>query len=219
MKMAKDKKKKAIDAEINRALLDDFDKFNALIHRRWKDMIYYSLAIVVIVAVIAFVISFRNKKLAKAENVLANALTEEALIKAIDEYGEYEAADFARLKLARIYIDKKEFEKATAQYKKVFSNTASQDLKERMQLDLAYLLEKEGKIADALAAFKVAGDSVNNSVAVRAEAYYAAGRLSLLEKDSTNAKIYLEQVKTLAASIEGGNLYGELAIALLAEIQ
>ena len=74
MKMAKDKKKKAIDAEINRALLDDFDKFNVLIHRRWKDMIYYSIAIVVIVAVIAFVISFRNKKLAKAENVLRPSL-------------------------------------------------------------------------------------------------------------------------------------------------
>jgi predicted negative regulator of RcsB-dependent stress response len=219
MKMTKDKKKKAIDAEINRALLDDFDKFNALIHRRWKDMIYYSIAIVVIVAVIATVVSIRNKKLAKAENVFANALTEEALIKAIGEYGDYEAADFARLKLARIYIDKKEFAKAAAEYKKVFENTASIDLKERMQLDLAYLLEKEGKNADALAAFKVVGDAVNNSAAVRAEAYYAAGRLSLLEKDSANAKIYLEQVKSLAASIEGGNLYGELAIALLAEIQ
>ena len=187
--------------------------------RKWQGWLIGAIAIVVVVAVIATIVSIRNKKLAKAENVLANALTEEALIKAINEYGNYEAADFARLKLARIYIDKKEFAKAAAEYKKVSSNTASQDLKERMQLDLAYLLEKEGKIADALVAFKSAGDAVNNSASVRAEAYYSAGRLALLEKDSTNAQIYLEQVKTLASSIEGGNLYGELATALLAEIK
>ena len=112
MKKAKDKKKRAIDAEINRALLDDFDKFNALIHRRWKEMIYYAVAIVAVVAVVAFVFSYRNNQQSKAENVLANATTEEDLVKAIGQYGKYEAADFARLKLARIYIDKNEFAKA-----------------------------------------------------------------------------------------------------------
>ncbi|MBQ9788805.1 MAG: hypothetical protein IJW31_04310 [Lentisphaeria bacterium] len=219
MKKAKDKKKRAIDAEINRALLDDFDKFNALIHRRWKEMIYYAVAIVAVVAVVAFVFSYRNNQQSKAENVLANATTEEDLIKAIDQYGKYEAADFARLKLARIYIDKNEFAKAAEQFKKVAANTPSKDLQERMQLDSAYLLEKENKIQEAFAAFKLIGDAADNSVAVRAEAYYGAGRLSIVLKDNANAQIYLEQVKTLGNAVEGGNFYSELAIALLAEIK
>jgi hypothetical protein len=219
MKMAKDKKKKAIDAEINRALLDDFDKFSALIHQRWKEMIYYAVAIVVVVGIVSAIISYRNNQTNKAENILANALTEEALVKAIDEYGKYEVADFARLKLAVIYINQKNFVKAAEQYKMVSENTLSKDLKERMMLDMAYLQEKEGKIAEAVEAFKNVGNNAENSVAVRAEAYYGAGRLSLVLKDQTNAQIYFEQVTTLTAAVEGGNLYGELALALLAEIK
>ncbi len=217
MKMAKDKKKKAIDAEINRALLDDFDKFGGLIHRHWKEMIYYAAAILVVIAIVLFVWDYNQKQIQTANAVLTNADTEEALVAAIEKYGKYDAANFAREKLASVYIAKKEYDKAIDLLTAIAENTKSKELKERTKLNIGYLYEESGKVAEAIAAFQQVGDNVVNSVAVRAEAYYSVGRLSLMQGNKEQAVICFTQVKTLAESGEG-ETFATLATALLSEI-
>ena len=217
MKMAKDKKKKAIDAEINRALLDDFDKFGGLIHRRWKEMIYCAVAILVVFGIVLYVWDYNQKQIQAANAVLANADTEEALVAAIGKYGKYDAANFARERLASVYIAKKEYAKALTLLTEIVENTKSKELKARTQINIGYLYEEDGKIAEAIAAFQQVGDNVDNSAAVRAEAYYSVGRLSLMQGNKEQAVICFTQVKTLADSSEG-NTFATLATALLSEI-
>lgn len=220
MKMAKDKKKKAIDSEINKALLDDFDKFDSFVHTRWKEMIFASIGVIVVIAIIYTVYLKKASTLLKAENALAMATTEAELLAAIQNYGDYQATDFARIKLSRIYIEQKEFNKAVALLQSVSKNASAKELKERMIIDQAYVIETSGKLEDALKIFKSVAENSMNSIAIRAEAFYGAGRLSIALNDKSNAQIYLEQVKSLFASEEAnnGSLWSNLAQALLSEI-
>ena len=51
MKKEQNKKKKQIDAEINRALLNDFDKIENFVVSRWKQMLIGAGVIIVLVAI------------------------------------------------------------------------------------------------------------------------------------------------------------------------
>lgn len=177
MKNAKKNEKKQIDAEINRMLLSDFDKIESFVVSRWKEMFIGAAVIIVLVAIAYGIMLKKDSNLRAAQRAIANAATETELIDVINKYSSYSEVDFARIRLAKVYADKKDFAKAGELYKKVAQNTQSQDLKCQMLLDEAYMKEKAGDFAAACKAFMVIADNSMYAVAVRAEAYYSAARL------------------------------------------
>lgn len=185
--------KKHLDAEINRVLLNDFDKIENFVVTRWKQMFIGAGVIIVLIAIAyGIMLKKENDELA-AQRAIANAATKQQLVEVIDRYKSYKEADFARIRLARIYSAEKDYAKALELYKTVALNTQDQDLKCQMLLDEAYMLEKSGKFADAVKSFMIIGNNSMYAKGVRAEAYYSALRLSVKEnKKDEAAKIFAQ---------------------------
>lgn len=185
--MKKADNKKQIDAEINRVLLNDFDKIETFVISRWKQLFIGAGVIIVLVAIAYGIMLKKENNERAAQRAIADAATEEQLSDVIKRYSSYKEVDFARIRLAKIYADKKDFAKASELYKTVAQNTLSEDLKCRMLLDAAYMQEKSGAFADACKAFAVIGDNSMYSAGIRAEAYYSALRLSIKDNKKDEA--------------------------------
>ena len=185
--------KKQLDAEINRMLLNDFDKIENFIVTRWKQMFICAGVIIVLVAVAYGVMLKKENNERAAQSAVANAVTKEQLVEVIGRYKSYKEVDFARIRLARIYSAENDFAKAKELFKTVAMNTEDQELKCRMLLDEAYMIEKENKFADAVKAFNIIANNSMYSNGVRAEAYYSAMRLAIkLNQKDEAAKIFAQ---------------------------
>ena len=196
--MKKANNKKQIDAEINRMLLSDFDKIEHFVISRWKQMFIGAGVIIVLVAIAYGIMLKKENNERAAQRAIANAVTEEQLSDVIKRYASYKEADSARIRLAKIYADKKDFAKASGLYKTVAQNTLSEDLKCRMLLDAAYMQEKAGSFADACKAFMVIGDNSMYSAGIRAEGYYSALRLYLKDNKKDEAGKVFDKLNTFA---------------------
>ena len=196
--MKKANNKKQIDAEINRVLLSDFDKIEHFVISRWKQMFIGAGVIIVLVAIAYGVMLKKENNDRAAQRAVADAATKEQLTEVIKRYNSYKEADFARIRLAVIYANEKDFAKASELYKTVAQNTQAEDLKCRMLLDSAYMLEKSGAFADACKAFMSIGDNTMYGAGVRAEAYYSALRLYLKDNKKNEAAAVLGKLKSFA---------------------
>ncbi|QSH41113.1 tetratricopeptide repeat protein [Lentisphaerota bacterium ZTH] len=190
--MAMDKKKKkAINAQISSELFDDFDRFEHFLSNYWRQLVAAAVIIVIAVGVWVTVREVHKAADRKAKNAFANATTEEEVIKALKTYGKYKAANFARLKLARIYISQKKFDKAHEQFKMLTGSDAPKEMIWRARMDEAYTLELEGKKLEAAKAFARIGEGGLLPDTFRAEANYSAGRIYAQTGDLKNAEKYL----------------------------
>ena len=195
--MKKKENKKQIDAEINRVLLSDFDKIENFVVGHWKQMFIGAGVIIVLVAIAyGIMLKKENNELA-AQSAIANAATKQQLIEVIERYSSYKEADYARIRLARIYSAENDFAKAQELFKAVAQNTQDQELKCQMLLDEAYMLEKAGKFDDAVKSFMIIGNNSMYAKGVRAEAYYGAMRLAIKQNKKDEAAKAFTQLNLL----------------------
>lgn len=197
--MKKENNKKHIDAEINRVLLNDFDKIENFVISRWKQMFIGAGVIIVLVAIAYGIVLKKENNAAAARSAIAEASSKEQLIQVIERCKSYSEVDFARIKLARIYAEEKDYAKAGELYKSVAFNTQSQDLKCRMLLDEAYMIENAGEFDKACKAFMVIAENSMYGSGVRAEAYYSAGRLMLKAGKKEDAGKVFDKLNLLAS--------------------
>ncbi len=195
--MKKDNKKQ-IDAEINRVLLNDFDKIETFVISKWKQLFIGAGVIIVLVAIAYGIMLKKENNERAAMRVIADASTKEQLIDAIKRCSSYKEVDYARIRLAKIYADEKDYAKAAELYKAVAQNTQSQDLKCRSLLDGAYMQENAGAFAEAARAFMVIADNTMYGAGVRAEAYYSALRLALKANKKDDASKIFAKLNTFA---------------------
>lgn len=198
MKSDKKHNKKQIDAEINRMLLSDFDKIENFVVSRWKQMFIGAGIIIVIVAIAYGIVLKKDNNAFAARSAIANATGKQQLIEVIDRYSSYREADFARIKLAKIYAEEKDYAKAIELYKTVAGNNPDQDLKCQMMLDEAYMQEKSGAFENAVKSFVIIGDNTMFAAGIRAEAYYGAMRLSHKLKKTADADKIFAKLNLLA---------------------
>lgn len=176
--MAVDKnKKKALDAEISNALLDDFDKFEHFAMSYWKQIASVAVAVVIGVALWVIISDARKTADRKANNAICNAKTEAEIIKLVKEYNDYPAANYARLRLAKIYLGEKKYAKAYEQFKLLRASDIPREMTWRINLDEAYALELEAKKEAAAAKFAAIGADPSLPSGFRCEANYGAGRI------------------------------------------
>ena len=188
--MSKDKKE-GKDEQIADMLLDDFDKFEHFAVHYWKQIVAACILIVVVVAIGAIGYAIYTAADRKANTVIANAKTEAELQQVIKDYPNQKAVWQAYIRLAEMYVGKKDYANAYQQYTTLLKKSVPEEMRREIEVNCGYLLELQGKKKDALAAFaKIGGDSIFPE-AMQCEANYSAGRLASELGDKTQAKTYL----------------------------
>lgn len=203
--ITKGKNKKAIDAEITSTVFDDFEKFEFFFVTYWKQIIYLCVAIILGVAAVGSYMAWQKIAANNAAGVFAEAqkpvtgkdntpdykAMAEKILLAIKQYPSEPATLGARLRLARIYIHDKSFDKAFEQYKILAGSKLPEEMRWRICLDEAYALELWGKPDQAIAKFVEASNDLFSPEDFRCEANFGAGRLYLQNSDKANAEKYL----------------------------
>jgi hypothetical protein len=203
--MSKEKKnqidKKTRDAEITNALTDEFDRFEHFALTKWKQIVWSGVLIIVIVAVIFGTKAIQKSADRSAAAALSNAKTIEEIDKALVNYPNHKADISARLRLVKIYLDKKDYKNVFAQYAALKKMEIPKQLRARMRLDAAYILEVQKDYAGAIKKFSAIGaDTLMVDEAYRCEANYGAGRLSAQTKKWNDAARYLSLSKNTVVS-------------------
>ena len=124
--MKKNNNKKQIDAEINRVLLNDFDKIETFIISKWKQLFIGAGVIVVLVAIGYGIMLKKENNERAAQRVIADAATKEQLVDAIKRCSSYKEVDYARIRLAKIYADVQLTHKNTGGIKRLFPGNTDQ---------------------------------------------------------------------------------------------
>ena len=194
-------KKKALDAEISDALLDDFDKFEHFATTYWKQIGGIAVAIVIGVALWVMVNDSRKASERKINDAICNAKSEAEIIKLVEKYPAYSAANYARLRLAKMYLNEKKYDKAYTQFKLLRASNIPREMIWRISLDEAYALELEGKKTAAATKFAKLGTDSSLPDGFRCEANYGAGRLYAGLKDNEKARKYLTKASKIRPGI------------------
>ena len=193
MAIAKKKRdRKALDAEIKNSLSGGIGEFELFFADHWKALVVGGLAVVVAIGCIFGVRSWMQERERAAQNALSSAQTVEQLEKALQEYGSNSSAVFARIRLARLYMDAKKIKEADAQYKKLETSGLPPEMLLRVRIDRGYLLEKTGDLKGAAAHFAACAVTPGAASVLRAEADFAAGRLYAALNNKDLAKKHLE---------------------------
>ena len=159
-------------------ILTGLDKFEYLLGMYWKQIAAGAGAIVLIIIALVIVQAARKAGDAATRSAFADAATIEELSKVIQENPGHLSAINARFKLASLYADKKEFQKAHDTLREIANQSKAAPF-QRVQaaLHAAYMLESAGRDNDAVNEFNAVIEDSFASKDQRQEAFYSAARL------------------------------------------
>jgi hypothetical protein len=207
---------KDLNREISNALLTDEERAGMFFAKYWKKLL--ALAVIAVVAVTGIFAYTRHSEAVKNKAVagLARAKTVEEIKAELAKNPNIPGADAARFRMAKIYAEEKKYGDAIKTLEEL---TKSEDtaVGNRARLNIAYLLEIDGKTDEALKRFSALTDTTVLSAAERAEAGYAAGRLYLKLNKKDEAKKILRTVRSLKINPQeqrAANLWQERAAEL-----
>ena len=185
------KRQKELNAQMNE-VMDDFDRFEYFFATNWKKIVIAAVLVVVAVAVIVSVQALLESRRMAAAKAYDKALDITQLEAAIAKYGNAPGA--VTMRLAALYIEKKDFANARKQLELAAADKDAADVRCRASLNLAYLDEMEGKAADGAKRLESIAKQLREpgTAAYAAEAYTSAGRLYLLCGKKAEAKAILE---------------------------
>ena len=185
--------KRNLDKQIGSTIYDDFDKFEQFFMTHWKKFCAAGVAVVLITAAWGVYEMVSHTTRSTMYSALNSAITKEELISALEKHGNAGiAANGARLRLAEMYVNENDFDSAIKLFDAVLAINTPDELKTRVLMDRAFVLERAGKTAEAAAAFADAAPKMVSPERI-AEANYNAGRLycSLGELDKARAALLL----------------------------
>ena len=201
MKNKKDNKKH-IDAEINRVLLNDFDRIESFVIGKWKYMCIGAVVIIVLVAVGYGVMAKKESNENTVRQAIANASTKAELIEVLGKYGNTKEAENVRFKLAFVYSSEKKYDEAAELYRTIARTSAVNEVKARAAVNEAFMLENAKKTAEAANAFANVGNNKLFPVGIRSEAFYGAVRMAVKLNKKDDAAKNLAALKTLSNNEE-----------------
>ena len=180
-------RKKALDAEISKAIMTDFERVAHGFITYWKPIAATAVGLAILISAISWAAAHQRTVAREAREALSGAATAETLEKALADHADSPAAAPARFRLAVLLIQAKNYDKAIAQLKLIGEADGDVYLAANAALTEAYALELSGKAADAAAKFSDLAGLTTAPTAVRAEARYAAGRLLVMQKQLKKA--------------------------------
>ncbi len=218
MKQVNDLNKEA-EQEITEVLVGDIDKFETMVVEKWKHILYGIIAIVIAISIIVFTIDAQNKQNKVVASAFGDVTSSTITAKNIDDinkvieaYPNDIAVVPAKIKLAKIAIDEKKYDDAIGQYNEILKLNIQKPVKERIQINLAYVNELK---ADKDAAVKVLLDLVKNATIsknIKNEANFALGRIYVSQKKNDEAK------KVLVKVAESDSMFKAQANSLLGNL-
>ena len=212
----KQRDKKALDAEIKNTLNSGIGEFEIFFAEHWKALVIGGLVIVLAIGAVYGVRGWMQSRQRQAQNVLASAQTVEQLENALKSYGSDSSAVFARIRLARLYMEANKIKEADAQYKALETCGLPPEMLLRIKIDRGYLQEKSGDLKGAAAHFAACAVTPGADAGLRAEADFAAGRIYTALKNKDLAKKHLENCIRLQNQVGmGGQQWVSFAQFLL----
>ena len=159
-------------------ILTGLDKFEYLLGMYWKPIAAGVAAVILIIVALVIIQAARKAGDAATRSAFADAATIEELSKVIQENPGHPAGVNARFKLASLYADKKEFQKAHDTLREIADQSKNAPfLRVQAALHAAYMLEAAGKDNDAINEFNAVIEDSFASEDQRQEAFYSAARL------------------------------------------
>ena len=192
------KNSKALNAELGNALFSDVERWEMFFARHWKMITALALAgvVVITVAFACYLHSAHSDR--KAATQLSTAADAAGLEAALDRNQDAPGADMARYRLAGLYIENKQYDKALTILSAIISgSSADMALRNKARMTEAYVLELNGKIAEAAKKFAMLSSFGSLSTSARTEASYCAGRLYLLLGRKQEARSVLNNAAAL----------------------
>ena len=168
---------KKLNDEIFKDAVDDFDRFEDFFETNLRRILAACAILVVLgsAAVALYWYVERKDRLEAAS--LIEADTPESIKSALSKYPDNIAADEAKMKLATLYFNKKDFAGALKLYENIARSAPVGELKNRAALNVAYTLEAMGKMEEAAEKFSSLANIPSMPRSGKDEASYSAARL------------------------------------------
>ena len=109
--------KKALNAEISKAMMNDFERVGMGFVTYWKLIACAAVGLAVLIAAICWAASYQRSSAKNAREALSGARTADELAAALASYGSSPAAPAAHFRLAGLYLQDKKFDKALEELK------------------------------------------------------------------------------------------------------
>lgn len=181
-------KKESKDEKIADMLLDDFDKFEHFAMNYWKQIVAVCVLIVVLVVIVTIGYTIHTATERRANSAIVNAKTEAELQTVIGKYPKQKAVWSAYIRLAEMYVGKKDYVNAYQQYQNLLKKSIPEEMRREVEMNCCYLLELQGKKKMAMEEFVRIGGNSFYPEAMQCEANYSAGRLAAALNDKVQAK-------------------------------
>lgn len=208
-----------MNSELKQALFSDTERFEMFFAAHWKKIAVIAVAAALLAAIIFGIwMAWRNaRKQAAAE--LADAATVTELTAALQKHPSEPGTPVARFRLARLYIEAKDYDAAMAELGAIAEFPGVDPLlANSARLTGAYMLELKNELVRAAAAFDAIGGDSTVAAGIRAEADYAAARLHIAGRAFDAAGAALKRAAGLVendpAVFHYKNLCRQLEIAL-----
>ena len=102
--------KKALNAEISKAMMNDFERVGMGFVTYWKLIACAAVGLAVLIAAICWAASYQRSSAKNAREALSGARTADELAAALASYGSSPAAPAAPFRLAGLYLQDQKFD-------------------------------------------------------------------------------------------------------------
>ncbi|MFA6292974.1 MAG: tetratricopeptide repeat protein [Victivallales bacterium] len=194
---------------------DEITQFEEFFVSHWPKILNVSVAVLILFALYMVFSSFSGKKELEASLALTNAKTVQELQKAISANPANPAANFARLKMAKLLAGEKKYDEAIKMCREITPVSNTPETYWQAKLDEGYLLELSNKKEEAAEAFSKVGADIKFPVSIRNEASFSAARIFLAVGKKDRA---LAAAKSMDSSPNAGDFWTEQAKSLIQQI-
>ncbi|NOY74540.1 MAG: tetratricopeptide repeat protein [Kiritimatiellaeota bacterium] len=182
--MAKKAEKKSVGGKtgklndrVFKEAVDDFDRFEGFVLTNLKTILIVSAVLAAGGVISAFIYhQIEKTRVAEAANLL-EADTVESITTALSKHPDNLAANVARMRMATLLFNKKDFSKSMKLYKTVAAKASAGELRDRAALNVAYTLEAMGEYNAAAEKFSAIAHNPSTPSSRKNEAGYSAARL------------------------------------------
>ena len=184
------------------------DLFEVWFAANWKlaTIVLSAVVLVIVASVIGWHINAAQKKAVQREIGAASTITE--LENVIKKYPSNVNTPAASVKLASLYLEKKEYAKAyDALRKTADAPEADMFMRTRAAIDCAGILELQGNTEDAVKELEVVAGNVSANESQRAEAAYNAARILAAKGDKEKAILVLGNINLARATMDTTDPY------------
>lgn len=194
---------------------DEMSQFEDFFVSHWPKILNVSVGVLILFAIYMIFSSYGGKRELEASLAFTKAKTVQELQKAITANPSNPAANFARLRIAKLLTDEKKYDDALKVCREITPVSNTPETYWQAKLDEGYLLELSNKKEEAAEAFSKVSSDIKFPVSVRNEASFSAARIFLAVGKKDRA---IAAAKSMDSSPNAGDFWTEQTKSLVQQI-